>query len=99
MKRRGFALVGASAALLSCSLLVGGEPFPLHCSEEGRRGPPACDPGWSCRAGVCEPGPAAGMGMGMGPGPGAGSGGSAGEPGDGEREQVELDAGGAGGGE
>jgi hypothetical protein len=39
--------------LTGCSLLVGGAPEPMACSEEGRAGPPACDPGFICRANVC----------------------------------------------
>lgn len=41
-------------APLSCSLLVGGEPRPLRCEQEGQEGPPACEPGYRCRAGVCQ---------------------------------------------
>lgn len=40
----------------SCSLLVGGAPEPMACSEEGRSGPPACDPGFVCRSQVCVAG-------------------------------------------
>lgn len=39
---------------LGCSLLVGSEPTPLLCSEEGRLGPPACDVGQVCRSGECR---------------------------------------------
>jgi hypothetical protein len=38
---------------VSCSLLVGGAPEPMACSEESRSGPPACDPGFTCRGQVC----------------------------------------------
>lgn len=41
--------------LAACSLIVGGETEPLRCSQEGHVGAPACDAGWICRAGVCEP--------------------------------------------
>ena len=61
------AAIGAAACLSSaCSLLVGGEMTPLHCSEEGQLGPPACDAGFVCRAGVCQlaPAPAADGGQG-----------------------------------
>jgi hypothetical protein len=44
----------ASLALVGCSLLVGGEPVPLRCSQEGLVGPPACDDGLECRAGICQ---------------------------------------------
>jgi hypothetical protein len=42
------------ASSLSCSLLVGGEPEPTHCTQEGRRGPPACELGYRCRSGICQ---------------------------------------------
>jgi hypothetical protein len=38
----------------ACSLLIEGEPMPLRCSQEGRVGPPACDPGMICRSGTCQ---------------------------------------------
>jgi hypothetical protein len=45
-------LLGGLAS--ACSLLVEGEPMPLRCSQEGRVGPPACDPGMVCRSGTCQ---------------------------------------------
>lgn len=47
-----FLLLGGSSA--ACSLLIEGEPMPLRCSQEGRSGPPACDPGMICRSGACQ---------------------------------------------
>lgn len=52
--------------LAACSLIVGGETEPLHCSQEGHTGAPACDPGWICRAGLCEPTEAGGAAGGQG---------------------------------
>lgn len=45
-------LLGGLAS--ACSLLIEGEPMPLRCSQEGRVGPPACDPGMICRSGTCQ---------------------------------------------
>lgn len=45
------ALAVGSAA---CSLLISAEPSPLACSQEGQLGPPACDDGFVCRAGLCQ---------------------------------------------
>ena len=54
------ALVGLLSA---CSLLVEGESTPLACSQEGQVGPPVCDAGLVCRAGLCqEPEPVSGAG-------------------------------------
>lgn len=50
---RAFLPLCALAA--ACSLLVEGEPSPLPCALEGRQGPPACDEGFECRAGLCRP--------------------------------------------
>ncbi len=50
--RRLTALVALGG--LSCSLMIAGESAPLHCSEAGRPGPPACDEGQVCRAGICQ---------------------------------------------
>jgi hypothetical protein len=55
--RRLTGLALAAAACAACSLLIGAEPEPLRCTEEGRLGPPACDSGQVCRTGVCEPAP------------------------------------------
>jgi hypothetical protein len=38
----------------ACSLLVGSEPKPLRCSEDGQVGPPGCDEGQVCVAGICR---------------------------------------------
>ena len=57
MRAAKSALVGLAAAVVGCSLLVGGAPEPMACSEEGRSGPPACDPGFTCRSGVCTADP------------------------------------------
>ena len=62
MKHRGLLLGMLFGTLLSCSLLVGGEPESIRCSQEGRRGPPACEVGWTCRSGICEANPAGGKG-------------------------------------
>jgi len=49
------AALGSAGLLLSaCSLLIGGETAPLHCSQEGQVGPPACDAGFVCKEGVCQ---------------------------------------------
>ena len=49
------ALLGAVGLLCSaCSLLIGSETAPLHCSQEGGLGPPACDVGFVCKEGVCQ---------------------------------------------
>ena len=47
-------LLASALLLTACSLLIDGEPSPLRCSQEGRRGPPACDEGFVCQRGVCE---------------------------------------------
>ena len=60
---------------VACSLLIGSEPTPLGCSEEGKAGPPACDPGFVCRSGVCQEAEALPTGAGE-----AGAGGTAGNP-------------------
>ena len=66
-------------ALLGCSLLVGGEPTPMHCSQRGIQGPPACDPGLECRGGICQaPQAAADGGAGASPDSAVGAGASAG---------------------
>jgi hypothetical protein len=44
----------AALLLAGCSLLIDGEQSPLRCSQEGQRGPPACDEGFVCRSNVCE---------------------------------------------
>lgn len=43
--------LGAASA---CSLLISDEAEPIACSDEGKLGPPACDPGFSCQGGVCR---------------------------------------------
>jgi len=49
------AMLGATGLLVSaCSLLIGSETQPLHCSQEGQLGPPACDAGFVCKQGVCQ---------------------------------------------
>lgn len=40
---------------MACSLIVGSEPAPLRCSEEGHVGPPLCDEGQRCHDGLCRP--------------------------------------------
>jgi hypothetical protein len=49
-------LVLAAGGLLfmACSLIVGSEPSPLRCSDEGHVGPPLCDEGQRCHDGVCR---------------------------------------------
>jgi hypothetical protein len=47
------AVLGATM-LGACSLLVGSEPEPLRCGEDGQVGPPACDEGQVCVAGICR---------------------------------------------
>lgn len=52
---RSALLVTAALAFTSaCSLLIAGEADEVSCSEEGQLGPPACDAGFSCQAGVCR---------------------------------------------
>lgn len=46
--------VVVGSACGGCSLLIGSEPSPLACSQEGQIGPPACDPGFVCTAGLCR---------------------------------------------
>ena len=41
-------------ASTACSLLIGSEPEPLRCGDEGRVGAPTCDEGQICRAGECQ---------------------------------------------
>ena len=62
MKLRSLAIGLLLAAAPACSLLVGGEPQPLRCTQEGWHGPPACDLGWSCHAGICQADSAGGVG-------------------------------------
>lgn len=45
-------LLGLSS--VACSLLISGEDAPLSCSQEGQLGPPACDAGFRCLAGICQ---------------------------------------------
>ena len=55
MRGRRGALLGAAGLLCgACSLLIGSETAPLHCSQEGQLGPPACDVGFVCREEVCQ---------------------------------------------
>jgi hypothetical protein len=79
--KRLTALVGLGS--VTCSLMIAGESAPVHCSQEGQLGPPACDEGLTCHAGICRglvpPAP-------IGGGPGsppitAGPGGSGGDAG------------------
>jgi hypothetical protein len=44
----------AAWLLGACSVLVGSEPEPLRCSDEGQVGPPACDEGQVCSVGICR---------------------------------------------
>lgn len=48
------ALVAVSGLAFACSLLVNGATEELGCTQEGAFGPPACDPGFQCMAGVCR---------------------------------------------
>jgi hypothetical protein len=48
------AFVGALAAV-ACEVLVDGELGPVHCTDEGAVGPPACPVGAACVKGDCEP--------------------------------------------
>ena len=81
MKQRGLLAMMVSAGSVACSLLVGGEPTPVHCSQEGHKGPPACDLGYSCLSGSCQADSAAGRSM----------------EGEGEGEREAAGAGGQGG--
>ncbi len=45
---------------VTCSLVIAGESAPLPCSQEGQRGPPACDEGFTCQAGLCSSEPSVG---------------------------------------
>jgi hypothetical protein len=45
--------VVALAVSTSCSLIVPSEVDPLHCSQEGKIGPPACEPDQICADGIC----------------------------------------------
>lgn len=47
-------LIVLGLSSVACSLLISAEADPLPCSQEGRRGPPACDEGFSCQAGLCR---------------------------------------------
>lgn len=53
MSRRLAVLMAALAG--GCSFIVAGEDSPVACSDDGYRGPPACDMGQFCSAGVCQP--------------------------------------------
>jgi hypothetical protein len=58
-------LVAVALGLTSaCSLLIGGEADEVSCAQEGRLGPPACDPGFSCQDGVCRAAPSLADGQG-----------------------------------
>lgn len=61
----GAALLGF-VVLSACSVLVGSEPEPLRCSDEGQVGPPACDEGQVCEAGICRSAPSAASEAGVG---------------------------------
>ena len=66
---------------VTCSLVIAGESAPLHCAQEGELGPPACDEGFTCRAGVCRrEAPADGAAEAGGAAASTGGVGSAGEP-------------------
>lgn len=43
----------ALAALADCSLIVPSKIDPLHCSQQGKIGPPACEPEQICADGIC----------------------------------------------
>ncbi len=53
MQRRALGLALAMT-LGACSLMLDGESSPLRCTQEGLVGPPACDEGFVCWAGVCR---------------------------------------------
>lgn len=44
-----------SAQSCACSLLIDSELERVHCTEENVIGPPACEPGQVCGAGLCTP--------------------------------------------
>lgn len=78
-----------AAWLGACSLLVSSEPEPLRCSDEGQNGPPACDEGQVCEAGICRSASNSPSGLGSGTSEGGAGGGSGNGPteGDSERRQ------------
>lgn len=39
---------------VTCSLMIAGESSSTRCSQEGQSGPPACDEGLTCYAGICR---------------------------------------------
>lgn len=49
-----FAFAAALGLVVSCSLLVDDEIQSVRCTETGRIGAPACDPGEICAAGRCR---------------------------------------------
>lgn len=53
-RRLTFGLIWVVWVVASCSLLVEEDLRQVRCTEDGRIGPPACDPGEVCGAGRCQ---------------------------------------------
>ncbi|HEX2875385.1 MAG TPA: hypothetical protein VHP33_29240 [Polyangiaceae bacterium] len=86
--RSALAVMVALVFTGACSLLIADEADEVSCEQEGRVGPPACDPGFSCQAGVCRAASSSADGDGGQAGqqgqfaaPGGGAGGALGEAG------------------